>query len=283
VEFLRNLKLTCQDLDAQWAARSKTRSAETKAVQEAISIITADDNMDLLRNSVSLFQLESSVEEGTEMQVRRNKVISSLRKAAQEPFFATEDLLNAWHGRSGPILSSHGTPRQQLSTLAITASLDSFTKIKKAMDQMTADLKDPEEEQSSEVKFKAHCNKEFDATDKEEFRKNEEKKDLENLIDKLTKLMAKLTKEIGDATNQVGETEVAIKKSKPGSRKRECRISDHSRRSACHTGHTHKGARQVAGVLQEVGSFAADGSAGATCQVQQLFEECRSFACHHHD
>jgi len=209
VEFLRNLKLTCQDLDAQWAARSKTRSAETMAVQEAISIITADDNMDLLRSSVSLFQLESSVEEGTEMQVRRNKVISSLRKAAQEPFFATEDLLNAWHGRSGPILSSHGTPRQQLSTLAITASLDSFTKIKKAMDQMTADLK---EEQSSEVKFKAHCNKEFDATDKEEFRKNEEKKDLENLIDKLTKLMAKLTKEIGDATNQVGETEVAIKK-----------------------------------------------------------------------
>merc|ERR1719393_952055 len=34
VEFLRNLKLTCQDLDKQWEERSKTRSEEMKAVAE---------------------------------------------------------------------------------------------------------------------------------------------------------------------------------------------------------------------------------------------------------
>merc|ERR1719310_880106 len=51
VEFLRNLKGTCRDLDKQWAERSKTRSTETKAVSEAIAIITSDDNMDHLRNS----------------------------------------------------------------------------------------------------------------------------------------------------------------------------------------------------------------------------------------
>merc|ERR1719333_888688 len=43
VEFLRNLKLTCGDLDKQWAERSKTRATETKAVSEAIAIITDDD------------------------------------------------------------------------------------------------------------------------------------------------------------------------------------------------------------------------------------------------
>merc|ERR1719162_671023 len=35
VEFLRNLRITCQDLDRQWAERSKTRGQETAAVSEA--------------------------------------------------------------------------------------------------------------------------------------------------------------------------------------------------------------------------------------------------------
>jgi len=205
VEFLRNLKLTCQDLDRQMEQRSKTRSQETIAVQEAISIITADDNMDLLRNSVSLLQ----VEEGSEMRMRRSKAIASLRKASQDPFFATKDLLDAWRGRNGPTLGAGGSPRMQLSTLAVSVSIDSFTTIKKAMDKMSADLK---EEQATEVKFKAHCDKEFDATDKEEFRKNEEKDDLQNQIDKLAKLMEKLSEEIAAANKQIADTEVAIKK-----------------------------------------------------------------------
>jgi len=117
--------------------------------------------------------------------------------------------MDAWHSRSGQILSASGSPRTQLSTLAVTASLDSFTKIKQAMDKMVADLK---EEQASEVKFKAHCDKEFDATDKEKFRKNEEAEDLQNTIEKLAKLITKLTEEIEAAKAQVADTEVAIKK-----------------------------------------------------------------------
>merc|ERR1719453_2692159 len=117
--------------------------------------------------------------------------------------------MDAWHSRSGAALSASGSPRTQLSTLAITASLDSFTQIKEAMDKMTADLK---EEQANEVKFKAHCDKEFDATDKETFRKTEEKKDLETNISKLAKLMAKLSEEIQAAHGQIADTEIAIKK-----------------------------------------------------------------------
>merc|ERR1719409_2400867 len=55
VEFLQNLKTTCMDLDQQWAQRSKTRAMETQAVSEALKIITADDNMDLLRNTAGAF------------------------------------------------------------------------------------------------------------------------------------------------------------------------------------------------------------------------------------
>jgi len=209
VEFLRNLKTTCMDLDKQWGERSKTRAAETKAVSEAIAIITSDDNMDLLRQTVKLLQVDSNAEEGAEMRLRRKRVVETLRKASQDPAFATDDLFDAWHSRIGSGLSIAGSPRTQLSTLAVTASLDSFTKIKKAMDKMTADLK---EEQASEVKFKAHCDKEFDATEKETFRKNEEKDDLENTIEKLAKLMTKLSEEIAAAKSQIADTEVAIKK-----------------------------------------------------------------------
>merc|ERR1740117_2762591 len=40
VKFLQNLKLTCQNLDREFEQRSKTRGEETKAVAEALSIIT---------------------------------------------------------------------------------------------------------------------------------------------------------------------------------------------------------------------------------------------------
>lgn len=213
VEFLRNLKLTCMDLDKQWEARSKTRSMETKAVSEAISIITADDSMDLLRDTVKFLQVDSSSDtsEGAEAQMRRNRAASSLRQAARSPGFETDDLLAAWQGRSGSARSvgSIEGPRSQLSTLAVSVSLDSFKKLKEMMDKMVADLKTEQEE---EVAFKAHCESEFDSTEKETFRKTDLKKSLEANIDTLAKSMDKLGEEIVAAKAQIADTEVAIKK-----------------------------------------------------------------------
>jgi len=207
VEFLRNLKLTCQDLDRQWAARSKTRGAETAAVSEAIKIITSDDSMDLLRKTVTLLQVDSTAT----ARLRRSHAVSSLRAAAQSPAFEADDLLAAWHGRQGghAMLGAAGGPRMRLSTLAVSVSLDSFTKIKESMDKMTADLK---KEQEEEVKFKTYCGKELDANDKSTYEKTEQKQDLEALIEKLTKLIKKLSGEIADANSQIADTEVAIKK-----------------------------------------------------------------------
>merc|ERR1719316_320480 len=190
VEFLQNLKTTCMGLDQQWAIRSKTRSQETQAVSEALKIITGDDAMDLLRDTVKLLQVNTE----SQMKVRRSRAMASLRKAAQAPAFEADDLLAAWHSR-GPkamkvsMLGAAGGPRMQLSTLAVTVGLDSFTQIKKAMDSMVADLK---KEQEEEVKFKTYCNKELDANAKETYQKTETKEDLEATIAKLTKLLKKL-------------------------------------------------------------------------------------------
>merc|ERR1719183_2433505 len=179
VEFLRNLKDTCRDLDAQWAARSKTRAQETEAVSEAIKIITSDDSMDLLRHSVSLLQVDSQAQ----ARVLRSRAVSSLQAAARSPSFEADDLLAAWGSRGG-VHASASSPRMRLSTLAVSVSLDSFTKIKEAMDKMVADLK---KEQEEEVKFKTYCGKELDANEKSTYEKTEQKEDLEALIAKLTK------------------------------------------------------------------------------------------------
>merc|ERR1719453_1866897 len=137
--------------------------------------------------------------------------MASLRKAAQAPAF--DDLLAAWNGRGGQRVSmlsaTVGGPRMQLSTLAVTVGLDSFTKIKEAMDKMVSELK---KEQEEEVKFKTYCTKELNLNEKQTYEKTEQKEDLEALIEKLTKLIKKLSDEIADANNQIAETETAILK-----------------------------------------------------------------------
>jgi len=206
VEFLRNLKITCMGLDKQWEQRSKTRSTETKAVSEAISVLTDDDNMDHLRNTpTTLLQLvsNSDSEEGAEAQLLRKRAATALRTAAKAPAF--DDLLDAWQSRSGSLVGA----RSQLSTLAVSVSLDSFKKLKEVMDKMTADLK---AENQDEVEFKAHCEAEFDITEKETFKKTDIKGDLEANIEKLSKLMETVSGEIAAAQAQSADAEVAIKK-----------------------------------------------------------------------
>jgi hypothetical protein len=96
-----------------------------------------------------------------------------------------------------------------LSTLAVSVSLDSFTKIKEMMDKMVVDLK---KEQQEEVEFKTYCGKELDNNEKTTYEKDEQKADLEALIEKLTKMIKKLTEEIADSNAQIAETETAILK-----------------------------------------------------------------------
>jgi chromosome segregation ATPase len=210
VEFLRNLKTTCMDLDQQWAQRSKTRAMETQAVSEALKIVTADDNMDLLRGTVTLLQVNTE----SQMRVRRSRAMTSLRQSAQSPSFEADDLLAAWHsrgtqGQKVSMLGAAGGPRMQLSTLAVSVGLDSFAKIKEAMDKMVSELK---VEQEEEVKFKTYCAKELNLNEKQTYETDEQKEDLEASIAKLSKLIKKLAEEIADANNQIAETETAILK-----------------------------------------------------------------------
>jgi len=205
VEFLKNLQGTCNDLDTQWEKRSQTRGAEIKAVAEAIAILTEDDNREHLAKTVALLQEESLALASA----NRINAASMLRRAAESPDFAADDLLAAWHGRQTPSLGAAAGPRTQLSTLAMAVQLDSFTKVKEMMDKMLANLK---QEQADEVQFKAYCVEELDANEKTTFAKNELKGELETKIQQLATLVGKLEERIAEARAQIADSQLGIKK-----------------------------------------------------------------------
>jgi len=210
VEFLRNLKLTCNDLDSQWEKRGKTRAAETTAVAEAIAVLTEDDAREMLAKSVSLLQIHSSA--SAQVAASRASAAAALRLAASAPEFDADDLLAAWHGRSHrstPLVGAAAGPRAHLSTLVMAVQLDSFTKVKEMMDTMVAELKT---QQAEEVKFKDYCNDELKENDRTTYEKTELKKDLETKIAQLEALIEQLAEEIAAAKYQIDKTEVEIKK-----------------------------------------------------------------------
>mmetsp|Transcript_71016 Transcript_71016/g.130890 ORF Transcript_71016/g.130890 Transcript_71016/m.130890 type:complete len:761 (-) Transcript_71016:64-2346(-) len=205
VEFLRNLKLTCQDLDRKYEERTTTRAAEVKAVSEAIAVLTEDDAREHLAKTTSFLQEQSSVE--STAKARRSRAMAFLWSKAREPSFA-DDLLAEWHKSRSPRSSARST-NSKLATLAVSVQLDSFTKVKKVMDELVADLK---KEQADEVAFKAECVKHLDENEKAIYESTETKTDLEAKIDSLAKAMDKLSEEIAADKKAVAETELEIKK-----------------------------------------------------------------------
>merc|ERR1719387_3485668 len=101
------------------------------------------------------------------------------------------------------------SPRMQLSALAISVQLDAFTKVKAAMDDLIAELK---EKQVEEVKLKEFCTEEFDANEKSTYEKTEEKSDIEAKIKELAALIEKLTAEIEECKTEIADTKVEMKK-----------------------------------------------------------------------
>merc|ERR1719159_564175 len=116
-----------------------------------------------------------------------------------------DDLLDAWRGRNAPAVDK---PRAQLAMLTVSVQLDAFTKVKEAMDQMVAELKD---QQKEEVKLKEFCTTEFNENEQQTYKKTEEKEDLERKQEQLTALKEKLTKEIEEAKTTIANTEKEIK------------------------------------------------------------------------
>mmetsp|Transcript_59641 Transcript_59641/g.130955 ORF Transcript_59641/g.130955 Transcript_59641/m.130955 type:complete len:773 (-) Transcript_59641:17-2335(-) len=210
-KFLSDLRLKCQDLDHQWKQRSAARSEEVKAVAGAIAILTEDDARDLFQKKLGTGGGESSflqlgaATSGERRHLARSRAAAVLMHAAKGLGGGSDAVAAApawWRVADGT------APHKQLAVMAVQVQLDAFAKVKKAIDDMVAELKSQQEE---EVKHKALCTKELGQNEKQTYATGQVKADLEDRIGALEETIQKLSEDITAATAEIASTEVEVK------------------------------------------------------------------------
>jgi len=181
-KFLMMLKEKCQMTDKEWEERQKTRQLEMEAVSKALAILSGDDAHDLFTKTFNpaLLQEESSLQ-------------SARRIQASKLLKAVADKLNS--------------PR--LATLAYKVRLDAFTRVKKAIDDMIAQLL---KEKEDEIKHKDFCVDEFNTNQLQTEKKEREKQDLIAKIEDLELTIKTLTEEIESLKAEIAEMQVQLKR-----------------------------------------------------------------------
>jgi peroxiredoxin family protein len=202
-EFLVQLDKTCKDGESSYQLRSKARAEEASAVSAALSVLTSDDARDLF-SKTSFVQMS--------------------RKSAK--------------ARAVAVLSAAKVP--ELSMLASEVQLDSFARVKKAMDDMIAKLK---QEESDEVKHKDFCNESIQKNDMETKGSTQHKEDTQAAIDQLTADIARLTQELADARKGVSDMRLALQQAS------ENRIA--ANKEFQETVHDQRATRAVLGMAKE--------------------------------
>merc|ERR1719174_1023961 len=96
----------------------------------------------------------------------------------------------------------------QLSKLASSAKLLDFSEIKKAIDDMMAELKTTQKEEADKYEF---CTSEIKSNEKQTAAKQELKADLEQKIDDLSSSISTLTDEIAALKAEVAQMNVEMK------------------------------------------------------------------------
>merc|ERR1719446_1364281 len=149
--------------DAEWEERQKTRQAEMEAVSKALAILSGDDAHDLFTRTFNPSLLQEGASMHSERRAQASKILSA-------------------------VAHKLGNPR--LATLAVRVRLDAFTRVKKAIDDMIAQLL---KEKDDEIKHKDFCVDEFNSNQLQTERKTRERQDLVKKIDDLEQTIKTLT------------------------------------------------------------------------------------------
>merc|ERR1719443_683056 len=181
-EFLAMLKEKCSTTDAEWEERQKTRQMEMEACSKALAVLSSDDAHDLFTKTFnpSFMQTESKIQSE-----RRNKAAQVLTEVGKKLH----------------------SPR--LTALATKVRLDAFTRVKKAIDDLVAQLL---KEKEDEIKHKDFCVEEFNTNQLQTEKKEHEKEDLLAKIEDLELTIKTLTQEIDTLKSEVAEMQVQMKR-----------------------------------------------------------------------
>ncbi|CAK0868235.1 unnamed protein product [Prorocentrum cordatum] len=158
----------CSMTDAEWQERQKTRAAEMAAVSKALAILASDDAHDLYARTFNKAAASLLQQRSSEQSARRDQASRLLTAAARR-------------------LHS-----QALSRLALSARLDAFEEVKKAIDSMLSAL---QEEQAAEVKHKETSALRSSTRTSSRPRRRRWRKDLEAKIAQLETTIKHLTED----------------------------------------------------------------------------------------
>merc|ERR1719269_357404 len=142
--------------DQEFEERTKTRAEETKAVSEALAILSSDDAHDTFTSTFNFIQVSK------ETQSKRDNAERILYSVAKKT----------------------GHPR--LATLATRVRLDNFKKVSEEIDGMISDLK---KEKADDVKMKDFC---IEALHKNEVAQEMKKRDIEQLQAEIAEMQVQL-------------------------------------------------------------------------------------------
>jgi len=179
-EFLMMLKEKCSMTDGEWEERQKTRQLEMEACSKALAVLSSDDAHDLFTKTFNFVQKESSMH--SERRAQASKLLSAVAQKMQNP---------------------------RLATLAVRVRLDAFTRVKKAIDDMVAQLT---KEKADEIKHKDFCVDEFNTNELQTEKKERAKSDLTAKIEDLESTIDQLTKAIDTLKSEIAEMQVQMKR-----------------------------------------------------------------------
>merc|ERR1712124_245494 len=181
-QFLMMLKEKCSMTDSEWEERQKTRQLEMEACSKALAVLSSDDAHDLFTKTFnpSLLQKENAMH--SERRTQASKLMGAVAQKLQNP---------------------------RLATLAVRVRLDAFTRVKKAIDDMVAQLL---KEKEDEIKHKDFCVEEFNTNELQTEKKEREKADLTAKIEDLEMTIKQLTEAIDQLKAEVAEMQVQLKR-----------------------------------------------------------------------
>jgi len=177
-KFLVNMTERCETSDKEYNARQKTRAEEIVAINETIQILTEDNFRETASRTLNFIELTSK-------QSMRYKAAGLIRKMARKH----NDI--------------------NLAQLAVSLKLDGFERVKKAMDEMLAGLK---QQQQDEFEHRDWCIKELDTTEDSIADSTRHKEDVESEIQDLENFVSKTKSEIKNLNDQINELNVELKR-----------------------------------------------------------------------
>jgi len=181
-QFLMMLKEKCQMTDKEWEERQKTRQLEMEAVSKALAVLSGDDAHDLFTRTFNPAFLQSGSAAHSERRQRASAVLSKVAKKFNNP---------------------------KLSTLAYQVKLDAFTRVKKAIDDMIAQML---KEKADEIKHRDFCVDEFNSNQLQTEKKDREKQDLIAKIANLESTIEQLAEVLKTLKSEIAEMQVQLKR-----------------------------------------------------------------------